>query len=599
MRPRRPGLGAGLAGDQDVVDRLVVTAVVLVGLVVGLVWAGAALASALGGRWPLPAGFADAAGALVRLVANPGRPATAWPEPARAVLPGAPLYWGAQALVLAAGAGLARLGFAVFRPGRERDGLGVERSARFAGRHDLAGLRVGGPTPGRLVLGRVADRLVAAEARSGVCVVGPSQSGKTSGLCVPLMLEAGAGTGAVIASSVKGDLYAVTQYRRASLGQVKVFDPTGSVVVRSATWSPLRAARTATGAQAASRALIEVAGKEGLESSDFWIGSAGDLLWPLMFLAAHAEATMSDVVRWITTHDRPVINLDGVLLHEGEVAQLLRELEEDHAGADRTSDDRTAFLTELQAAGQLLRGIWADDERTRSNVYTTARTVTRAWSDPKVAAASESCEITPEWLLSGDNTLYVVAPARDQARLRPVFACLVADLVHQAFDVATANGGELDTKLLVLLDEAANICPVRELPAWCSTCPSHGITLVTVWQDRSQQHQRYGREGAETLWNNSAAKVVLSGLADKATADVTQMLGDEDHERHGTSTDMAAGRRSQSTQTATRRLLSPDSLRRQPPGQGLLVYKNRPPMRLKLRHWPDDAGLVRLKEVGR
>ncbi|MGH9180665.1 MAG: type IV secretory system conjugative DNA transfer family protein, partial [Acidimicrobiales bacterium] len=173
----------------------------------------------------------------------------------------------------------------------------------------------------------MAGRLVAAEARAGVCVVGPSQSGKTSGLCVPLMLEARAGGGAVIASSVKGDLYDATLYRRASLGQVKVFDPTCSVVVRSATWSPLRAARTATGAQAAARALIEVAGKDGLENSDFWMETAGDLLWPLMFVASHTEATMADVVRWITTHDRPITNLDGALVHQGEVDQLLAELE--------------------------------------------------------------------------------------------------------------------------------------------------------------------------------------------------------------------------------------------------------------------------------
>jgi type IV secretion system protein VirD4 len=77
-----------------------------------------------------------------------------------------------------------------------------------------------------------------------------------------------------------------------------------------------------------------------------------------------------------------------------------------------------------------------------------------------------------EWLLRGSNTLYIVAPAREQDRLRLVFACMVADLVYAAFDSATrSQGGELETMLLVLLDEAANICPVRELPAWCSTCP--------------------------------------------------------------------------------------------------------------------------------
>jgi hypothetical protein len=95
----------------------------------------------------------------------------------------------------------------------------------------------------------------------------------------------------------------------------------------------------------------------------------------------------------------------------------------------------------------------------------------------------------------------------------------------------------------VLLDEAANICPVRELPAWCSTCPSHGITFMTVWQDRSQQRLRHGREGAETVWNNSAAKVILSGLADQATGEVTSILGEEDHQRLGSPVDLAGSRR--------------------------------------------------------
>ena len=67
------------------------------------------------------------------------------------------------------------------------------------------------------------------------------------------------------------------------------------------------------------------------------------------------------------------------------------------------------------------------DERTRSAIYTTARTVIEAWSDPVVARAAQGCDITPDWLLKGDNTLYIVAPARDQARFRPVFASLVAD----------------------------------------------------------------------------------------------------------------------------------------------------------------------------
>lgn len=573
-----------------------------------LVWAGAALSACLAGNH-FDASLADALPALARLPGRISDPASAWPSATAEALPGPWLYWPVQITVLTATLAVVITAGRLLRPGRTRDGLGVERSARFASRRDLRRLAVKGPTPGRIILGRSRGTLVAAEERTGVCIVGPSQSGKTSGLCVPALLELDKGGGAVIAASVKGDLHAVTHQRRAQLGDVKIFDPTCVVTERSATWTPLRAAGTVTGAQAAARGLVDVAGRGRLEDADFWMSAAKELLWPLLFVAAKTKGTMADVVRWVTTQDRPTFKQDGLIAREGEVAARLRRLQDGAAGGEHEDpvvqgrpvrpggDPPVGPPDETALAVAALAGIWACDERTRSAVYTTARTVIEAWSDPIVARAADGCEITPEWLLSGDHTLYVVAPARDQTRLRPVFASLVADLVNGAFEAATRRKeGSLEHRLLVLLDEAANICPVKELPTWCSTCPSHGITLVTVWQDRSQQHLRYGREGAETIWNNSGAKVILSGLADHATAEIATLLGDEEHERTGRSLDLHHGRRTMTTHTATRRLVSEDSLRRQQPGQGLLVYKDLPPVRLALRPWHLDRTLKALKE---
>lgn len=580
--PAPPATGGG--GDA-----LFVGAVVVFAAVAGMAWAGAALAARLGGHGRFRAGLADAARALVRLPSRASDPASAWPPGAAAALPGPVLYWACQIAVVVATVALAVIAWRLWRPAGERDGLGVERSARFATRRDLRRLAVRGPVRGRVVLGRAGGTLVAAEERASVCVVGPTQSHKTSGLCIPALLERGEGDGPVIAASVKGDLLAHTAGRRGRLGDVKVFDPTRVVTDSSATWSPLRAAGTVTGAQAAARALVDVAGRDGVEHPDFWMAAAKELLWPLFFVAARAGLSMRDVVRWVATQDRPAFGPDGEVVDPGEVAGWVDDLW-DGAGGQEAAD-------EVELAADALEGTWSTDERTRSSIYTTARTVVEAWSDPAVAAASDGeCEITPEWLLGGDNTLYVVAPARDQARLRPVFASLVADLVHGAFDAATRNGGELEHPLLVLLDEAANICPVRELPSWCSTCPGHGITLVTVWQDRSQQRRRYGREGAETIWNNSAARVVLSGIADAATAETAALLGDEEHERLGSTVDVAGGRRQVSAQRSTRRLLGPDALRRQRPGQGLLLYRDLPPVRLTLRPWYADRGLRALQE---
>ena len=81
-------------------------------------------------------------------------------------------------------AGLAALAAALVRR-RERERSGA---AHLASRAELASLRVAGPGAGRVILGTHGRALIAAEARASVLVVGPSQSGKTSGLVVPALL---------------------------------------------------------------------------------------------------------------------------------------------------------------------------------------------------------------------------------------------------------------------------------------------------------------------------------------------------------------------------------------------------------------------------
>src|SRR5438270_750160 len=70
-------------------------------------------------------------------------------------------------------------------------GAGNPAGARWASRRDLGSVRVHGTTRSRrLVLGRfhgwaATRNLVATEARHSVLVLGPTQSGKTSGLAIP------------------------------------------------------------------------------------------------------------------------------------------------------------------------------------------------------------------------------------------------------------------------------------------------------------------------------------------------------------------------------------------------------------------------------
>ena len=142
----------------------------------------------------------------------------------------------------------------------------------------------------------------------------------------------------------------------------------------------------------------------------------------------------------------------------------------------------------------------------------------------------------------------------------------------------------LDPPLLVVLDEAAHIAPLPELDGLAATCASHGIQIVTVWQDLAQVRGRYGAR-APTVLNNHRAKLFLPGIADPDTLDyASRLIGDEEAS-HPSVTRDPTGRRSTTSTTAPRRLLPPEALRCLPRGRAVLVYGSLPPARLQLRPW--------------
>jgi type IV secretion system protein VirD4 len=146
--------------------------------------------------------------------------------------------------------------------------------------------------------------------------------------------------------------------------------------------------------------------------------------------------------------------------------------------------------------------------------------------------------------------------------------------------------------LLVVLDEAANIAPLRNLDALASTAAGLGVQLVTVWQDLAQIEARYGRR-AQTIINNHRAKVLLSGISDPSALDyVSRISGDEEVAKDSTTRD-ASGLRSSTESTTYRRLAPADALRRVVPGEGVLVYGHLPPAQLRLRPWYQDNELSR------
>lgn len=576
--------------NDDWTETLLVVAVLSAGALAGTVWLGAQLAARLAGRGNLPAGIGDSLAALTRLPSNLSDPKVAWSPELRGHLPGPVLYWTSTvAVVLAAGA----LALLVWRLARSRSDaldrrkrLGVPTQGRLATARDLRPLLIHRPHSGRFVVGRLGRRLIATESptqrrgrrrasgRGAVALVGPTRSGKTTAAIGGILDW----DGPAILCSVKSDLLAATRDRRASLGSIQVFDPSGVTGHGDASWSPLREAQTTSGAVQAARAIVEAAPRTAnVEQGEFWSQMAESLLAGLMCVAANTNGrTFADVVRWIVATDMPSDDSPG------EVAPILRALRADGDPVRKQAGEFGALVIE---------GLWRNDPRTVSSVYATARTIVWPWIDPLVAEATKACTVDLEWLLDGPNTLYLCVPVKDQHRLRPVLGGLLNDLMSQAFDQFVRTNEPIDPALLVVIDEAATIRP-DQLPSWTATLSGIGVQLVTAWQSVSQIEAAYLRD-APAIMTNHLTKLFFAGMSDSPGLDyVSRLLGEE---HLPAQLAMGPGSEREPGQVATVPVIPPAALRRMHPGDALLIHGTLPPAHVRQRKWLRAAGSHRAR----
>ena len=557
-----------------------------------------------GGRWP-PVGLADMAGVLVRLPGSVGNPARAWPAGARDLLPGAV---GFYAVLLVLGALVLALLFAAVRGWehvREK-GLGLgragrrrrprdrrlrsrrqpDRSARWARVSDVRRLLVPAAERGRVTLGYVGGRLVAAEPRQSVFIAAPTQSLKTTGLAVPALLE---WRGPALAASTKTDLARATIEHRRRQGEVRVFDPTGVTGLDRDSWTPLAQCDTWEGARRSAFRLTQASQLGKTSDADFWARQGARYLAPLLFAARRQGLTMREVTHWV--------NADAEEMVRAEVREALGAKDGEVAGG--------ADAEACRAALEGLEAVWKAEPRLRSSLSATVAGAVDAYGDPQVLECSMEADITAEWLLDGkngddrcDNTLYLCGPADEQDRLAPLFVALIGEIRAEVFRRAAASGEPIDPALLMVLDEAANIAPIPDLDVLASSGAGQGLQLVTLVQDVAQVHRRW-RDGAETVVNNHAAKVLGSGTACPRTLDYFgRLLGEQELRQVSTSTqDGGVGHRSRTESSAWRAIAPANVLRESEPGTGLLVYRNLPPARVELRPWFDEPELEEL--VGR
>jgi type IV secretion system protein VirD4 len=538
----------------------------------GWCWTQAACLLELRGPMRLPA--ADAAHAMWRLLMRGGWGEPAGAFPTRAERASAPAAWTYVTVAVLSTVLLARGALRAYRQVRVwRGGSPLGKDQRTLARHavekgwvrqrtwalpsDLRRLWVPGPVSGRPylgVIGRVPARTLAAEPEIQPMVVAPPRSGKSSGFVVPWLLDH---DGPALVLSTKRDVYDASAPYRRGIGRVWVYDPFGEEA--SAGFTPLVPARAWPGAIRAGEALASAAHPDASNAAnEFWDKEAASMLAPLLHAAAIAGESMSELVRWLDARD--FTGAIGVLKGAGAAA-----------------------------AADQLEGVSRRDERNRETTVMSALNLLRAYRYPQVAACARG-DLTPERFLDGQaNTIYVVAAGHDQDALRPVILALVAAM-YEAAIVKARRTGALDPRLFVLMDEAANIAPVRNLAPWLSQCGDHGIVIATIWQSIAQIDQRYGRAARDAICAASTAQLFIPPLAEPTSAGyLTELLGEEPVANASTSTGL-----SRHTLSIGHQKAGPSPwLRQIGRGRAVLIYRDLPPAIVRAPGWFEDPRFAR------
>ncbi|MCK8678211.1 type IV secretory system conjugative DNA transfer family protein [Streptomyces lichenis] len=393
------------------------------------------------------------------------------------------------------------------------------------------------------------------------------RAGKSTGIAIPRVLRA---RGCVLLTSNKSDVYAVTRAERAAAGTVWTFDPQGIAhAPREMWWDLLADCGTIEGARRLAGHFVASV-NDDTAKKDFWISAAQNTLTALFLAAARGRCSVLDLLGWLADP------------------------------ADRTPVDLLRDIG-LTAMAEQLQGTVNGAVETRDGIYETARQCVSCLLDPDIAAwvtpDPRLPRFDPHHHVLGKDTLYLLS--KDGGGSAAGVIAGLADSVMRAGVVAAERmGGRLDPPMTAVLDEAANVCRISDLPDLYSHLGSRGVNVVTLLQSYRQGARVWGEAGMDALWSAATIKLLGAGLDDADFVDkVSRLVGQHDVRTASVSRGRDGSSRSYSYRQES--VMPADRIRALPKGTALLLATGVRPALIRLRPWFKEPDAARISAAAR
>ncbi|WP_159848485.1 type IV secretory system conjugative DNA transfer family protein [Nocardia sp. CY41] len=407
---------------------------------------------------------------------------------------------------------------------------------------------------------------IALRPNDSLLVFGGSGSGKTWRTAVRQILFA---PGAVALTTTKPDILRATCLARSKKGFIAVFDPEQIAEgwPDRLRWSPIAGSEDPDAATRRAEGLVAARpmGTGNSEASAFYAGRATVVIQCYLHAAALDGRRMPEIRRW------------SALTNNGEVLRILEKHRPDWAGDFR----------QATASG---------DPKTDANTMSTVSDILKPLASPKLMAAvdveaSESFDV--EQFIGGANTLYLLSEGGAKS-MAPFVSALTTEVHYRAKRLALRQReGRLDPYMRMVLDEVANVAPIPGLPDMLTDSGGRGISIMAFAHGRSQLRNRFGDGQARQLVESASALLILPGLmSHELLEEISALLGNIEVSRQ-----IQVGPNQWRDDLREHRIMTTQAIRMMPDGQGLLLYRNQPGVKLRVRAWfegdEQQAALVR------
>ena len=537
-----------------------------------------------GGHRLVPGGVGAGTGIFLRLWHHPADPALAWSPSARTSLPGPVALWASLLVVQLVVVGLVIVIIRIVRhlwaaSGTTHGGpakasrahvertmgrKSVERHTTALYGKDAAATR----EPLALGVDVATGARLFAKSEDYILAVGVPRVGKGEGFVIPAVLRH---KGPAVVTATRHDTYMDTAAVRGKVGPIYVFDPQGLVPkAEKLRWNPVK------GCEVPQKAILRARGFAGFAGvgpavdggGSYWEQVAASIIRSYLHAAALEGLGVEQLLDWSR---RPAAR---------EPVRILSR----HSAAARGWDEDLAASAEVEP-------------RHRDSIWATVRRAFDCFADPMVLEATrvEHDTFDPGAFLDHNGTIYLMGSPGAQHSVAPIVAALIEDVVdtarHQAAGSPTRR---LESSLVLMLDECANIAPLGDLPKLAAELGGLGITTAVILQSVASARTIWGEAGERALRDLANITLVWGGQKDVGFLEEISRLAGEHDELVETVTQNELGKSSSWTPRRMPALPIGD-IANLAPSHAVVVSPHLRPRIVHLASWRDDRIL---KDLG-